>query len=99
MSEGKPQNNATDYWHLDKRVPISLIVTIIFQTIIFVFWFGNFSAKTDQRLEYLEITIQDRATSISRISSLETKVNINSSKLDRIEDKLDRVIERQFNPD
>lgn len=41
-------------WHLDKRVPIGLVVMIIVQTIVFVFAGTSWKSAVDNRLDTLE---------------------------------------------
>ncbi len=92
--------NADDHhWHLDKRVPVALILTILAQTIGAVWWAASLSARVDvlerdwarfaavaERLRLQE----DRQTRADvRLQALYTR-------LERIERKLDMLLERQY---
>ena len=69
------------HWHLDRRVPIALIITIIMQTIGIVWWAASLSA----RVETLEHRFAELATYQARIVRLEEKQNAVYQRLDRIE--------------
>lgn len=66
-------------WHLDKKVPIAMILTIILQTGTFV-WFA---ARLDHRVEALEKS-EARATS---------SAPVHADRLTRVEVKLEGVQE------
>ena len=69
----------TQHWSVDKRVNLShLIATISMVAALFV-W-GN---KIDQRVTTLEANIQNNMTNMQGLNN----------RLNRIEDKLDRLIE------
>ena len=40
--------DVTEHWHLDKRVPLALIVTIFIQTVGIVWWAASISQRVDQ---------------------------------------------------
>lgn len=50
-------------WHLDKRVPISLIVTLLMQSVVLIWWASSLDARVSQ-LEKTT-TAQANAQSIS----------------------------------
>jgi len=58
-------------WHLDKKVPLALIVTIIAQTMAIVWWAATASARLDQ----LERHVNTAAPQAERIIRLETKMD------------------------
>ena len=64
------RDESTD-WHLDKRVPISLILAIAMQTIAIVWWVATANARIDQ------LERQGSATPVQneRIIRLESKVD------------------------
>lgn len=89
-------------WHLDKKVPITLIVTIFLQSAMAIWWI----AKTDGRIENLEKIGEARAEMSDRLVKAEAdqyalRVDTNNrltdmtNRLNRIEDKIDRVIEQR----
>ena len=77
-------------WHLDKRVPIILIITIFIQTGSIIWW----AASLSSRVSVLETAIMRDSTQEARIIRNETRVTTIENSLDRIEKKLDRLIER-----
>ena len=58
-------------WHLDKKVPLALIVTLLVQSGTFIWW----AAKADNRLDVLERTSAISAPQIERIVKIETKMD------------------------
>jgi hypothetical protein len=65
-------DDKTDHqWHLDKKVPLALIVTLLLQSGAFIWW----AAKADNRLEYLERTVNASAPQIERVIRLEAKMD------------------------
>ncbi len=64
-------DGATKHWHLDKRVNLSIIITIIIQTAALLIW----GTRLDSRVEVLErrhVLVEPQA---ERIIRLETKVD------------------------
>ena len=89
-------------WHLDKRIPITLVVMILMQTGAGFWW----ASKIDSRMTEIE---KDSTTHIStkscneKLRTLETKVHhveaLNNKVAERLKDidnKLDRLIESTF---
>lgn len=58
-------------WHLDKKVPISIIFVMLIQTFGVIWW----SAKIDSRVENVEKMTALASTQDSRIVRLETKMD------------------------
>ena len=57
-------------WHLDKRIPIALIVAIVVQTMAAVWWAGTSSA----RLDSIERRVEQMTPQAERIVRMETKI-------------------------
>lgn len=70
-------------WHLDKRVPIALILAIGMQTFMGV-WFLS---ALDQRVLSLEQTRTSQNTLPDRVTKLEVLVELIPKALDRIEER------------
>ncbi len=82
------------HWHLDRRVPVALIMTLIVQTIGVVWWAATISARVDAierrlfemqgfsarlaRLEERQLAVSDR---LERIEALQRRID---AKLDRL---------------
>ncbi len=81
--------NAQEPWHLDRKVPIALIVTIIVQTAGIVWW----AANVDTRLAVIEKTDAAQGGYADRLTRLESAKEDVSRRLDRIEVKIDRILE------
>lgn len=64
------QIEADTAWHLDKKVPIALIMTLLVQTGGIVWW----GATTSERLNTLERKADQAATQPERLTRVETKL-------------------------
>lgn len=67
MADQSPDNQ----WHLDKKVPIALIVMMLAQTFAAGWWGATMAARVDQ----LEKQSAGRAPQAERIIRLEAKVD------------------------
>ena len=95
-SERRPRDVNDGGWHLDKKVPISLIVVIVLQGVSFTWYVG----KLDSRVTIIETTrIDYRAQQHDRdqrqdeavaeaVGQLRTQLDRIDTKLDRVNDKL-----------
>lgn len=86
-NEKRVNRRAEDQWHLDKRVPISLILAIVAQTGAALWW----ASATNQRVSELEKFVLSRVTLPDRVTRLEVIAEQLPKTLDRIEGKLDRL--------
>lgn len=83
----EPQNSD---WHLDKRVPIALIATLVAQSMGAIWW----ASSMQSRLQSVESIIAAQSANEGRLARLEQSSMMQSRALDRIEDKIDRINER-----
>jgi uncharacterized coiled-coil protein SlyX len=65
-------------WHLDKRVPIGLILTIIIQTVYMTWW----ASKIDSRVSVLESNSSSQELDVTSLSSQLTALNISLARLE-----------------
>ena len=86
------------HWHLDKRVPVALIITITMQTVGIVWWAASLSARVDA----LEARVNEARENQNRIVRLEANQAAVSRRMDRmldafrrVEGKLDRLLLKQ----
>ena len=87
----------TDGWHLDKRIPVALIITMISTIAGGSMWVGTLDTRVDQHeksITALESANQVRTSEMIRIegrlSSLEATSQAQLETLRRIERLLDR---------
>ena len=73
-------------WHLDRRVPIALILTIAIQTGSGIWW----AAGVNARVEQLERQVVGAAPHVERIVRLETKMDAIFSTLAEIKSIVQR---------
>ena len=76
-------------WHLDKKVPIGLLVMIVIQTITLVYVGTTWKTDIDHRLSTLEKSDDARSPQGNRLTILEQQFTFIQSTLQRIERKLD----------
>lgn len=81
----------TGQWHLDKRVPITLILTILVQSAGFVWFIGKMDSRI-LALEAANIIQKERDDRQDRAST--DAVNMIRSDLRDLGQKIDRLIER-----
>lgn len=73
-------------WHLDKRVPIALILALLVQTGGVVAWF----ATLDNRITTVEAWQEKNDATRDRLTAIETQLSGMKDSLARIERKLDK---------
>ena len=74
-------------WHLDRRVPLAMILAIIMQTCTFIWW----ASSLTERVNTLERERVATAPQGDRLTRVEVKVEGVQTSLDRIE----RLIRRE----
>ena len=90
----------SDGWHLDRRVPITLVLAIGVQTTAAVWW----AASINARVAAAELILATRAPVIDRFiktedaylqlrNELVSLLDRMATDFDRLEDKVDRLIE------
>lgn len=74
----------TGPWHLDKRVPVALILVIVAQT----FGWGWWAASISERVTSLELWRSDSKDAAARLAVLESQIADIKDILRRIESQL-----------
>lgn len=82
------QPPAAAHWVVDKRIPLALVITIIFQTAGIVWWAASISG----RVGVLESTVLTRSDQSGRLIKVETQVDNLVKGQERIEQKMDRLL-------
>lgn len=78
------------HWVLDKRVPLALIIAILVQTAGAIWWAASISSRVTS-LEAQRMAVGDQG---GRIIRLETQIETLTVLMRRIEDKLDKALDR-----
>jgi hypothetical protein len=78
-------------WHLDKKVPLALIMTIIGQTVVAAWGASNLWTRVGE----LERQMQLAAPQFERIIRLETKVDGITGSLSEIKALINRRVEQR----
>jgi hypothetical protein len=74
-------NSDDGNWHLDKKVPISLILAILMQTAGFVWW----GATTAEKVSVLKERLDAIAPNSDRLTRVEVKVDSVQQSINRVE--------------
>ena len=85
LEVSQPDDDAK--WHLDRRVPLAMILAIIMQTCTFIWW----ASSLTERVNTLERERVATAPQGDRLTRVEVKVEGVQTSLDRIE----RLIRRE----
>lgn len=85
-----------EQWHLDKRVPVSIIGVMVLQTAAFIWLIATMNAdirSNTARTVRLEVMAEERRSQATQNATAIAVINANlaaiDEKLDRIEKKLD----------
>lgn len=76
-------------WHLDKRVPIALILVILAQTAGGAWWAATTSARVDANAKAVMKVDDDTANIPERLSRMETRQEYILQTIERIDRKLE----------
>lgn len=85
------QEMQKEEWHLDKKVPIGIIIALIIQTIAFFTVATAWKTTVDNRIGRLEEIVANNSNQGERIIILEQQLKFIVESLNRIEQKLDIV--------
>jgi len=83
---GENGNEAERHWHLDRRVPIAVIVTLLLQSAAALVWAGSAA----ERLTTLETRAARIDEMVERTARLEERAKGVTASLARIEARLER---------
>ena len=88
----------SESWHLDKRVPLALILAAIGQVIGAVWYIGRMEARFEARLAVTEQQISEQTMRDERQDRyVAESMALLRAHLERMEAKLDRLYERERN--
>ena len=82
------QTDEAPHWTVDKRVPLALILALVFQTMLIVAVGASWKQATESRLAYLEQAEIDRKGQEPRLIRLEEKVMIIGDTVERIDQRM-----------
>lgn len=88
MTDGGEMQNSENQWHLDRKVPLGIILALFVQTITIVYVGTSWKSDVDHRLNDLEKTDASRADNSNRITILEQRFIFIADALKEINDKL-----------
>ena len=85
-------------WHLDKKVPIGLILALLVQTVVITSWGTAKFENISNRVSNLEKTEESQANHESRLTILEQQFGYIRSDLAEIKTLLRRQVPSQGDP-
>lgn len=88
MAEGSAKNNH-EGWHLDRRMPITIILAVVMQTIVAIYIGTTWKTEIDYRLRNVERHIEERRSQEPRIITMEQQLRYLVESMRRIETLLD----------
>jgi hypothetical protein len=83
---------ATEEWHLDKKVPVTIIVALVLQTLGIIYVGTAWKTEVDFRISSLERLNEDNKSQEGRIIAVEQQLNYITDSLKRIEAKLESTV-------
>ena len=88
------QPSKKEIWHFDKGIPLSVIFILILQTASAIWYLSAMSKQIEDNKHRIEIIESQRFS--ERLTSLESQMIDSKGSLVRIENKLDRLIEKNI---
>ena len=103
MNEYEGEDRRSPAWHLDRKVPLALILAFIMQTFTLVFVGATWKAETDQRLATVEADILDNVeirrrmwtdikTQKAHVNELSNKITAVDERTKNIKESVDRLL-------
>ena len=83
---------AAEEWHLDKKVPVTIIVALVLQTLGIIYVGTAWKTEVDFRISSLERLNEDNKSQEGRIIAVEQQLNYITDSLKRIEAKLESTV-------
>lgn len=77
-------DKSDEQWHVDRKVPLAVIVTLMIQTGGFIWW----GAKADERLSNLERRVEISAPQADRLTRVEVNLESIKESLTEIKSRL-----------
>lgn len=91
------RNEDGGHWTLDKRIPLALILALVGQCVVAVWWARGFVSEQqsqEKRLSALEQS-KERERVGERLATLETEMRNATTVLQRIDDRTQQLLPRR----
>ena len=79
----------TESWHLDKKVPVGIIIALLVQSLGFIYVGTAWKTAVEYRIASLEKQNEERKSQEGRIIAMEQKLQYITEGIRRIESKMD----------
>lgn len=90
MTPRKRQGFSDKHWHLDKKVPLALILTMALQTTAVVWW----ASSLTERVSVLEKRVETTAPQAERLTRVEVKIEAVQSDVSEIKSDIKRALRK-----
>lgn len=85
-----------DGWHLEKKVPISIIFALAINSCAGVWW----ASRVESRIERIEVLfLEQKVRDANQDATILDNRNERNQQLNRIDDKLERILSRYADRD
>lgn len=89
MERRTEDRRSEDQWHLDKKVPITILLALAINAFAGIWW----ASKLESRIERVEqLFLEQRSRDSAQDQTILENRNERNQRFNRIEDKLDRLI-------
>jgi hypothetical protein len=82
-----------EFWHFGKEIPLSIVIMVVAQTAAAIWWGGGLVQKLEENTKRISHIEAQRVA--ERVTTLEYQRIDDRGALVRIENKLDRLIEKE----
>ncbi len=72
MTRRRTDMDADRHWHLDKKIPVAIIVTIMVQTAGGIWWAASVNARVNQ----IEASLASSAPQADRLTRVEVQIEV-----------------------
>lgn len=91
MMRDGPRAMPAEPWHLDRKVPIALIVTVAIQTAGMVWWAASLSSRVDEQARRVVSLEASRDTSAALMGGLRSDAAVLRAESEAMRRQLDRI--------
>lgn len=84
-----PSTSPEQHWHLDRKVPITIVIALAIQTLTFIYVGTAWKTEVEYRIISLEKANEERKSQEGRIIAMEQKLQYITEGVRRIENKID----------
>lgn len=95
----KPRRDPESEWHLDRRVPIALILAMVGQLVVGVTWVNGVNSEISQlkeKIDAMSVAVKAQRKRLETVISVEVELRHMAQSMRRLEKTLDRILQDEF---